>query len=748
MTGRSSGRRGCSRTDRIPSVMPGFSHSLSGRVAWIAALPAFGAVAAADVIYVDVSATGSSDGSSWADAYTSLQAAIGAAASGDEIWVARGTYRPGPPPSEGGARDAAFVLHSGVAIYGGFAGSESTRDQRDRETNPTILSGDLAANDGPDFTASEENSFQVVVAVDTDSNTILDGFVITAGRADGPGFGATPASKEQGSGINIYFGAPRIANCTITGNWSLNHGAVNDHGLESAFTNCRFIANYSASFGAGLYLHHDAAALVEGCLFQSNVSAREGAGFYSRSMHGAMVHDCDFFANEAQLGAGAYVAIEGTTHFSECTFTDNVAATGGGGIYADFASPTIDRCTFAGNRAGVGLTGGGGGGGGSGGGGIWTEGGSPVITACTFIANVASLGGGSYHIHDSLALVSDCTYLNNQANEAGGLYTLVSAVTMTGCTFIGNSASDGAFPVGGGVSTYFSNSITRDCIFIGNSAELGGGGVYTEGESPVVSGCVFHANTATGAAGWGGGLLNSFFAASTVVNCTFTANSAIVGGAANNQLGSTPRFVNCTLIGNEATDAGGGVWSHESSNPLIISCILTANAPTQVDGAAGDVRYSLVDGGHAGPGNLDMPPRLVRLPDPGADGVWRTSDDDLGDLRPRPGSPCIDAGDSSALPAGYVLDLGGSPRRVDDVGMPDIGPGPAPVIDLGAYEFQGVSCRADFDESGMVNSADFFSYLGAFFASPADPAADFDRDGGISSADFFDFLAAFFAGCS
>jgi hypothetical protein len=54
-------------------------------------------------------------------------------------------------------------------------------------------------------------------------------------------------------------------------------------------------------------------------------------------------------------------------------------------------------------------------------------------------------------------------------------------------------------------------------------------------------------------------------------------------------------------------------------------------------------------------------------------------------------------------------------------------------------------CRADFNDDNTVNSADFFSFLTAFFTQ--DPAADFSGDGQINSQDLFDFLGAFFAGC-
>ena len=98
--------------------------------------------ASATVILVKAEATGAGDGTSWADAYTSLRSTLSFAQFGDEVWVAAGTYRPG---KAGNSRTTSFRIKSGVILRGGFAGSETALGERDLAAvgRETILSGDL-----------------------------------------------------------------------------------------------------------------------------------------------------------------------------------------------------------------------------------------------------------------------------------------------------------------------------------------------------------------------------------------------------------------------------------------------------------------------------------------------------------------------------------------------------------------------------------------------------------------------------
>ncbi|TWT45447.1 hypothetical protein RAS1_18720 [Phycisphaerae bacterium RAS1] len=708
-----------------------------------------GCPAYADVIYVDADATGTGDGSSWLNALTSLPAALDLADAGDELWVAAGIYRPAA-----GSRDATIRLKTGVAIYGGFAGAETQIVQRDVGANLTLISGDMNGDDDADWSNRGENCYQVVTALNVDDTAVLDGFTVRGGYADGPFFGADPASRDQGSAVNIYFARPVIRNCTFEDNWAVNHGTINDHG-GAYISNCVFRNNFAVSHGAGLYIHHDVETEAAGCLFDGNVTPGNGGGAYTQSMHGAMIRDCKFIHNGATLGGGLYNHLQSSTMVVGCEFIGNVAALGGGGLYADDASPMVMDCYFSSNSAGVDVEGGGGGQGGSGGGGLWANGGQARIMNCQFQNNVASFGAGVYHISGSTAIHENCRFVGNEAHEGAGAYALISDVTIRDSVFLDNFVNTtGDFPVGGGMSAYLANVLVEGCTFIGNSAHVGGGGLYLEGLTPAILNCKFFANRAVGGSlccgmnSFGAGILNGYFTEPIIAGCAFVGNVGDIGGAIANFNFVVAQIANCTMIGNQAA-VGPAVSSAGPNTTAISNSIVTSHAPAALAGPGLDVRYSCVPGGFAGDGNIDAVPVFFEAPAPGSDGAWDSADF-FGDLRLRPGSACIDAGSNALTPTMLTHDLNGAERFIDDVGAPDAGAGDAPLVDIGALEFLGAShLPGDLSCDGYLTSLD----LGAFVLALADPAgyeaqyswcsrtaADLNGDGNVDILDINPFV--------
>ena len=158
-------------------------------------------------IILRVTTTGASTGTcgaSWASP-CSLQHALAIAVSGDELWVKQGTYK----PTTGTDRSVSFILKSGVALYGGFAGTETLRKQRNWSTNITTLSGDIGT-----LGHDSDNSYHVVATSNVNYLAILDGFTITGGYANG-GF-----LNNNGGGIYNWIGYASIYNTTVIDNYA------------------------------------------------------------------------------------------------------------------------------------------------------------------------------------------------------------------------------------------------------------------------------------------------------------------------------------------------------------------------------------------------------------------------------------------------------------------------------------------------------------------------------------------------
>ena len=284
--------------------------------------------------YVRVGASGAGD--SWSDAYPDLQSAL-ADNNCTEIWVAQGTYYPDEGTGQSDDdRTSTFTLKSGVAIYGGFDGTEPLRTDRDWENNTTTLSGDI------DQTAGDSgNAYHVIVGSSTDSTAILDGFTITAGNADAPViYPADPNSS--GGGIYSYNGNASLRNLIFYTNKAVQGGGGLYAGAEYGVTgysptldNVIFNMNTSETFGAGIYVSFvNTPGLIKNTTFKNNTSDYEGGGMFNIASDPTL-ENVTFSNNTAAGGTGV-------------SYLDHR----GGAIFNDLGSkPTITNATFSGNSA-------------------------------------------------------------------------------------------------------------------------------------------------------------------------------------------------------------------------------------------------------------------------------------------------------------------------------------------------------------------------------------------------------------
>jgi hypothetical protein len=277
---------------------------------------------------------GSGDCSSWAQACT-LQTALANAVAGDEIWVQAGVHKPTTDPLN---RGAAFHMANGVALYGGFAGIETVRDQRSWQLHMTVLSGDIDGNDTTDANGvvteaaniQGGNSYHVVISENLDASAVLDGFFITAGQ-----------SNFSGGGMYNNYSNPSLANLVLSGNTaSQGGGGMYNWGAAPALANVTFAGNTTPQTGGGMYSSQGSSPSLVNVTFRHN-SARWGGGMHSANSTATLTNGT-FCGNTASYGGGGMFNQSSSPTLRNVTFYDNDAVDSGGGIYNfDHSSPSL-----------------------------------------------------------------------------------------------------------------------------------------------------------------------------------------------------------------------------------------------------------------------------------------------------------------------------------------------------------------------------------------------------------------------
>jgi predicted outer membrane repeat protein len=297
-----------------------------------------GAPSALAVCYVNASASGAHSGASWTDAYTDLQSALGNAAC-TEIWVHKGIYK----PTTGADQAIGFSIPSGVAVYGGFAGAETLRTQRDWIGNPTILSGDIDNNDnsvsGVDQNVGQivgSNSHSIVyVASGSTSSTVLDGITITGGNG-----GFAPSGYGAGLFCDGFAAvcSPTIRNVVFIGNNAFVGGALfmeSQGGDSSPLVSNVTFANNHASSGGAVGNRGDGSPTFDHVVFNGNSSDQKGGAIRLIDGIHPLFKQTSFVGNSAVLGGAVNVDSDGiTSTYANVTFYGNTSSEFGAVSYS------------------------------------------------------------------------------------------------------------------------------------------------------------------------------------------------------------------------------------------------------------------------------------------------------------------------------------------------------------------------------------------------------------------------------
>jgi hypothetical protein len=349
-----------------------------------------------------------------------LQTALSKARPDEEIWVLEGTYKPTSEKDQ----MATFQLKSGVALYGGFAGKETSRDERNWEENITILSGDIGTTGD-----SSDNSYHVVTGSGTHTTAVLDGFTITEGFANGD----TP--NDRGGGMYNEGGSPTLVNVVFSGNSAWAGGGMSNYDNSSPnLTNVTFSGNSAGVYGGGMFNGTESNSQLTDVTFSGNTAADSGGGMHNYSSSPVLIAT-QFINNTAPLGGGMFNHI-GNPTLTNTNFISNTAKQDGGGIY-NLSS-------------------------------------SPILTSTEFISNAATQDGGGMYNTGSSPTLTNVIFSGNQAHSAltdhggGGMYNTSSSPMLTNVTFSGNSAQAG----GGMYNEGGSEPTLINCILWGNGPEI------------------------------------------------------------------------------------------------------------------------------------------------------------------------------------------------------------------------------------------------------------------------------------
>ena len=502
----------------------------------------------------------------WSDALKTITNALTKASTGSEIWVKSGVYKPSVDD-----REKSFTMKNGVDLYGGFAGTESSREQRDWDANPTVLSGEIG-----DPGIMNDNSRHVVLG----ATARLDGFTVCDGYA--MYYKANPDARKQGAGMYTSGAFPVVANCVFSNNITEygNGGGVYWYqgsyiSGTSGWYNCVFernITTNSWSSGGGMYLRFLTNVVGTGsnCVFRGNIGAQG-------STASAALHLED---------AGGRLWPEGSAFkIQNCVFSNNPSWNNIGGVsVTGFKVPVmIEDCLFVANTNYAGAS--------YGGGAalnisVPADGQGPQVSRCLFLQNYTAQNGAAVHFGTggggTNSVWRDCQFIGNRAQDGGALYGAIDG-TFVSCIFSNNTSTTG---YGSAVWSDYAGRMRVDCYtncqFIGNAATHYCGAVRLHAPADFRD-CIFLNNTCASGTGVGGAINWSVTVAGEtlagrVSDCIFEGNNGggDGGAIALNNVGEL-LIERSRFVGNKGTGSGGAIYSAAGLAPFATDCHFVSN---------------------------------------------------------------------------------------------------------------------------------------------------------------------------
>jgi predicted outer membrane repeat protein len=515
--------------------------------------------------------------------YPTIQAAINAAATGDEVVVADGIY-------------SELVRFNGRAITVRSVNGASK----------TIIDG-AQLGTPVKFVGSETPA------------SVLDGFTIRNGKA------------AVGGGLYINSASPTVRHCVIVGNTALDRGggAAVINGQPN-FTACTFDSNLATERGGGVFLMINADATWTSCVFRSN-SVRNrggdsvGGAVAAESASDPLFSQCTFEQNVAEPADGYFGSSRGGAvwlsgpigTFSGCTFASNAAKARqgearGGAIYST-AALAVNASTFDGNTVrhlgGEGY---------SGYGGAVYSGATLTLTGCAFNSNSCAdfgdgFGGATYSVGDTTStqttfrncLVSTryayggaiwcgaacridggllesnrATHVSSNFGSHGGAIAAPSGtVTISDATLRLNGDGPNLDTEYGGGVFCFSAITCTNVLLEGNRAHQDGGALYSSSDDIALMQCTALNNLArrSGGVAFAGG-------DASVLDSAVDSNLAEQGEGGAFRAGGQILAAGSSFTGNSAPNGDGGAI-YTDSNAQASSTTFTSNSSRSRGGA-------------------------------------------------------------------------------------------------------------------------------------------------------------------